>query len=265
MEAPPAEAAKIAEEEVPSVEEVAAEDGAEGGSKKQPKRWFPLESNPDVINRYIKKLGFPTDVYAYAELFSTEDWALGMVPKPVKAVMLLFPIKEASEAYKAEEAARIKEEGQVVSDDLYFIKQTVGNACGTIGLIHSVMNLAGEVELEEGKFFSSFHAATVDKTPDERADLLEENEEIEVAHEEGAAEGQSEAVMDVATHFIAFVHRDGCLYEMDGRKDFPINHGETTEETLLEDACRVIRGFMDRDPGEVRFTLMALAAAGGAE
>ena len=51
----------------------------------------------------------------------------------------------------------------------------------------------------------------------------------------------------------------GHLYELDGRKAFPINHGETSPETLLADACRVIQGFFDRDPEEVGFTIMALA------
>ncbi len=34
--------------------------------------------------------------------------------------------------------------------------------------------------------------------------------------------------------FKAFVHKDGELYELDGANDFPINHGKSTEETLLE-------------------------------
>jgi hypothetical protein len=54
---------------------------------------------------------------------------------------------------------------------------------------------------------------------------------------------------------------DGDLYELDGRKRFPINHGPTSESTLLEDACRVIKGFMERQPGEVRFTMVALCKA----
>jgi ubiquitin carboxyl-terminal hydrolase L3 len=49
------------------------------------------------------------------------------------------------------------------------------------------------------------------------------------------------------------------LYELDGRKSFPINHGITTPETLLEDACAVVKQFMARDPEEVRFTIVALA------
>ena len=46
---------------------------------------------------------------------------------------------------------------------------------------------------------------------------------------------------------------------LDGTKLDPINHGATSTETFLEDAVRVIRQFMARDPEEVRFTVMALA------
>jgi ubiquitin carboxyl-terminal hydrolase L3 len=50
---------------------------------------------------------------------------------------------------------------------------------------------------------------------------------------------------------------DGHLYELDGRKSGPINHGDCTEETLLTRAVEVIKGFMARDPEEMRFTIVA--------
>lgn len=63
------------------------------------------------------------------------------------------------------------------------------------------------------------------------------------------------------THFICFVNIDNVLYEMDGRKPWPVNHGPTTPESLLFDAATVIRTkFMALDPTELRFNVMALAA-----
>ncbi|PSN35359.1 Ubiquitin carboxyl-terminal hydrolase isozyme L3 [Blattella germanica] len=62
-------------------------------------------------------------------------------------------------------------------------------------------------------------------------------------------------------HFVAFVHKDGDLYELDGRKSFPINHGSTSGETLLEDAAKVCQQYMKRDPDELHFTVVALTAA----
>ena len=34
-------------------------------------------------------------------------------------------------------------------------------------------------------------------------------------------------------HFIAFVEKDGILYDLDGRKPAPVNCGPTSKETFL--------------------------------
>lgn len=47
----------------------------------------------------------------------------------------------------------------------------------------------------------------------------------------------------------------------DGRQPSPVNHGSSSPETLLEDAARVCKDYMARNPGEVRFTMVALAAS----
>ena len=117
------------------------------------KLWFPLESNPDVMNKYVGNLGFPTKDYQFYDVLSTEDWALAMVPQPALAVLLLYPIKEAAEKHRKEEAERIKTDGQEVSKNLYFSKQTVGNACGTVALLHSVANNRGQGGAAQGMAF----------------------------------------------------------------------------------------------------------------
>lgn len=94
-----------------------------------------------MINKYLAKLGFPVTMYEAVEVMSTDDWALDMVPKPVVGVLMLFPIKDASEAHKAAEDARIKAEGQTLAPEVWYTKQTVGNACGTIGLVHIAANV----------------------------------------------------------------------------------------------------------------------------
>ena len=35
-------------------------------------------------------------------------------------------------------------------------------------------------------------------------------------------------------HFVAFVEKDGNLYDLDGRKPGPLNCGKTTKETFLK-------------------------------
>lgn len=41
----------------------------------------------------------------------------------------------------------IERDGQTVSPNVYFLKQTIGNACGTVGLLHAVLNVQDQVNL----------------------------------------------------------------------------------------------------------------------
>lgn len=132
-------------------------------------------------------------------------------------------------AYVSEENLRIEEQGQEVSEQVYFMGQKVGNACGTIGMIHAVLNNAkqGVIPLEKGKFFANYLEDTKELSADERAVELGTNSEIRSEHAELAVEATSNADHSVNAnlHFIAFVHCDGNLYELDGCKPAPVNHG----------------------------------------
>jgi ubiquitin carboxyl-terminal hydrolase L3 len=226
-----------------------------------PKQWFPLESNPSVMTKYIQGIGVDTSVINFHDVLSTEDWALEMVPGPILGVLMLYPIKAATEDHRRAEAARIEADGQVVSPNVYYMKQTVGNACGTVGLLHCAINARNSLSIGSDSYLARFVAATAGMNPDERAAYLERDDEIEETHVAAATEGQSDQVQerdDVDTHFICFTNVDGHLYELDGRKKFPINHGVTSADTLLNDACAVVKQFMARDPTEMRFTIVAL-------
>ncbi|XP_071949447.1 ubiquitin carboxyl-terminal hydrolase isozyme L3-like isoform X2 [Antedon mediterranea] len=221
----------------------------------QKSRWLPLESNPDVMNKFAQKLGMPKE-WQYVDIYSLD--LLDIVPKPVAAVLILFPISKKYEDFCKEEQTKIKQDGQEVSPNLMFIKQTIGNACGTIALLHSIANNTEKMQLSG--FLSNFIEKTKSMTPEERASFLESDEGLCAAHEESAQEGQTEARdEEVNLHFISLVHMDGHLYEMDGRKPNPINHGKSSKETLLEDAAAVCQQFMNRDKAELRFTLIALS------
>ena len=121
-----------------------------------------------------------------------------MVPQPVLAVLLLFPISDASEAYKREEEARIA--AQRTSPKLYWMKQTVGNACGTVGLTHVALNLADKLQLKEGSFFANFLAQTKEQTPDQRAQALDDDQSIGEEHEAVASAGVTDAQEAVHTN-----------------------------------------------------------------
>ena len=60
----------------------------------------------EAPRRYCRGLGLPEHV-AFTDILSTEDWALEMVPSPVLAVLLLFPISDAEEKHRGEENDRV--------------------------------------------------------------------------------------------------------------------------------------------------------------
>ncbi|KAJ3036186.1 Ubiquitin carboxyl-terminal hydrolase isozyme L3, partial [Rhizophlyctis rosea] len=184
---------------------------------------------------------------------------LQFIPRPVTAVVFLFPVTEKYEQSRREEEERIRKEGQTVSKDLYFVRQTIGNACGTIGLLHALANNTEVLQLGDGAL-KHILEKTKAISPDDRAGFLEDDKDLASVHEASSQEGQtaaSSAEQDVDTHFVCFVQRDGNIYELDGRKPFPINHGPSSD--LLLDAAEVIKTFIARDPDQLNFTVIALA------
>ena len=82
-------------------------------------------------------------------------------------------------------------------------------------------------------------------------------------HDSIANRGQTEVPSledDVDYHFIAFVEKNGHLYDLDGCKSGPLNCGETSKETFLKDAAKVCKSYMELDPENIKFTVLALAS-----
>jgi ubiquitin carboxyl-terminal hydrolase L3 len=76
---------------------------------------LPLESNPEIINDYVEEIGFETSKFLYYDMLGVEEWAQDMIPKPVLAVMFLYPIKEETEELDEAEKQRILKDGQKIS------------------------------------------------------------------------------------------------------------------------------------------------------
>ena len=223
-----------------------------------------MESNPTLINKYISKLGFDTSLYEFVDVFSTEEWALEMIPQPVAAVLMLYPLTETQESAPRNDVVAKDD----MKDKVWFIKQRIGNACGTIGLLHSILNTPDGIRqnfIQPDSWLSQFqHSCPIPLDPISKATILEEDTKIAKYHDEATSSSENATNRgdindEVETHFIALVCVDNKLYELDGRKDGPILHGETTPTTLLQDSCQVIKQFMARDPDEMRFTITAMA------
>ncbi|XP_074085645.1 ubiquitin carboxyl-terminal hydrolase isozyme L1 isoform X2 [Macrotis lagotis] len=215
----------------------------------------PMEINPEMLNKVLARLGVGGD-WQFVDVLGLEEDSLNSVPSPACALLLLFPLTAQHENFRKKQIEELK--GQEVSPKVYFMKQTVGNSCGTIGLIHAVANNQDKLNFDDGSVLKQFISETAKLSPEDRAKYFEKNEAIQAAHDAVAQEGQCRVNDEVNFHFILFNNVDGHLYELDGRMPFPINHGSTSDDSVLKGAAEICRQFTEREEGEVRFSAVAL-------
>jgi len=226
--------------------------------------WLPLESNPEICNEFGKRMGMGDDA-TFTDIYGIDEELLGFVPQPVHAVMLLFPSSPGIYKFKVKQQAKIAKNGQKLSDKLFYLHQhdDIGNACGTIACIHALANVG--IKLKADGPLAKFIAETKGMDWSDRGWALLKAKDIQEVSEEVAASESNQTRTPkrhekVEGHFIAFIHKDGNLYELDGCKRFPINHGKTTKQTFLKDCAKVIKEcFMDQADGSIAFNMMALS------
>ncbi|KAJ3243430.1 Ubiquitin carboxyl-terminal hydrolase isozyme L3 [Chytriomyces hyalinus] len=223
-------------------------------------RWLPLESNPDVMNEYLSKLGVPaSSKSAFVDVWGLDAEALQFIPRPVHALLLLFPVDAVAKGDPIGTVVETGSDGTAVMP--FYTKQTIANACGTIALVHALAN-AG-IDLGSGPIHRIV-TRLAPLTPMERAKALETDTELSTLHEESSLEGQTDAPPledEVDLHFIAFVHVGGKVWELDGSKAGPVLHGDAADnDAFVTAAAGVVQKFMARDPDATRFTVVALAA-----
>jgi len=229
-------------------------------------KWIPLESNPEVMNEWARIAGLLTEDAQFEDVYGLDNELLSLVVQPVKAIILVFPITPSIEEKRIKEDAKLKREGQHLLDErLVFIPQTIPNACGTIALLHAVANT--DVAIEPGSPLFLFLAECKDKTPAERAKLLESTALFANIHAEVAQGGQSHVPIGMETelHFTAFVSAPSPetgamrLVELDGRRDFPIDHGPCSD--ILNDVARVVRETYISLSASMHFGMISLGPA----
>jgi ubiquitin carboxyl-terminal hydrolase L3 len=124
------------------------------------KHFIPLESNPDVFTELIHKLGIEQSL-SFQDVLSLDDpELLSFLPRPVHALILVFPTTEAYERrikvedLEANDYLEGAEEGSVV-----FFRQTINNACGLYAILHAVCN--GDARNSHGEQLPSLYLKLV--------------------------------------------------------------------------------------------------------
>ena len=226
------------------------------------------------MNALAARLGL-SPALAFHDVYSlTEPDLLAFVPRPAHALLVTIPMTPAWNRAREEEDAG-KEDYEGVGDDpVLWFTQTIGHACGSIGLLHCALNGAPAAHILPGSKLERIRAEALPKTMLPRARVLEESEFYEAAHRDAAHQGQSDLPPtefdDTGNHFVAFVKgTDGHLWELEGSRKGPLDRGilAENEDVLSEKALNVgVRRVMeinkgDEGGGDLRFSCIVLAPA----
>jgi len=217
--------------------------------------WCLIESDPGVFTELIQKFGCTG--MQVEELWSLDESQFGDL-KPVHGLVFLFK-------WVPDE----NPQGTVVLDEranqMFFAKQVIQNACATQAILsvllnteHETMSLGGT--LQGFKEFSMSFDATM------KGLALSNSEEIRTVHNSFSRQNLFEFDQKMATkdddvfHFVSYVPINGRLYELDGLKEGPVDHGAIPSEgDWLNLARPVIEQRMARyQAGEIHFNLMAI-------
>jgi ubiquitin carboxyl-terminal hydrolase L5 len=196
--------------------------------------WCLIESDPGVFTELVR--GFGVTGLQVEEIYSIDSASFERL-RPVHGLIFLFK-------WRAEE----RQTGTVVQDSrlerLFFAKQVIKNACATQAILNILLN-CHHSDIDLGSTLSQFKDFTATMDANMKGLAMTNSDEIRSIHnsfarqhlfefDESLAKGDEDAY-----HFTGYVPINGRLYELDGLKDGPIDHGKCSENDWLE-TCKPI-------------------------
>ncbi|XP_059476608.1 ubiquitin carboxyl-terminal hydrolase calypso isoform X2 [Neocloeon triangulifer] len=228
--------------------------------------WLELESDPGLFTLLLEDFGVKG--VQVEEIYDVQRPIEG----PVYGFIFLFRwIEERRSRRKIVEEAEtfVRDDDSV--NNIFFAQQMVPNSCATHALLSVLMNYNN---LNLGSTISRLKEHTSGMSPENKGYAIGNVPELARAHNSHAipeARRMNDKSSSVSTgrftgeafHFVSYVPIDGKLFELDGLKPFPIDHGPWGEnEDWTEKFRRVITERLGIANGEqckdIRFNLMAV-------
>lgn len=226
------------------------------------------ENNPEVMNALAAKLGLSTTLTFY-DVYSLDSPALEHIPRPALALLVLIPLTQSwAASCSTEDADKEPYTGHGDNEPVIWFKQTIGHACGSIGLLHSVINGPAADFITRDSDLDKIRKAAIPLKMAERAEMLYNNRAFEIAHKSVEQDGDSYSDAEVdreGGHFVSFVKSGGKLWELEGDRKGPLDRGDLgdDEDVLSPRALEMgIKRIIEMSKGEgeaMLFSCIALA------
>ncbi|XP_051766404.1 ubiquitin carboxyl-terminal hydrolase BAP1 isoform X1 [Ctenopharyngodon idella] len=231
------------------------------------KGWLELESDPGLFTLLVEDFGVKG--VQVEEIYDLQS----KCQSPVYGFIFLF--KWIEERRSRRKVSTLVDETSVIDDeivnDMFFAHQLIPNSCATHALLSVLLNCSG---VELGNTLSRMKAFTKGFNPESKGYAIGNAPELAKAHNSHARpeprhlpekqNGISAVRTMEAFHFVSYVPIKDRLFELDGLKAYPIDHGPWGEDEEWTDKAR--RVIMERiglaTAGEpyhdIRFNLMAV-------
>ncbi|XP_058791059.1 ubiquitin carboxyl-terminal hydrolase calypso isoform X2 [Phymastichus coffea] len=229
--------------------------------------WLELESDPGLFTLLLEDFGVKG--VQVEEIYDLQKSLEG----PVYGFIFLFRwIEERRSRRKIvdQDESFVKDEDIV--NDIFFAQQVVPNSCATHALLSVLLNCPN---IHLGSTLSRLKLHTAGMCPENKGWAIGNTPELACAHNSHAMpqakRRQDKNTSGVTTgrftgeafHFVSYVPINGKLFELDGLKPYPMDHGPWKEtEEWTEHFKRVIMDRLGISTGEqlqdIRFNLMAV-------
>nr|CAH7730349.1 unnamed protein product [Callosobruchus chinensis] len=226
--------------------------------------WLELESDPGLFTLLLEDFGVKgVQVEEIYDLNKPLD-------SPVYGFIFLFRwIEERRSRRKVVELNETFVKDEDIVNNIFFAQQMVPNSCATHALISILLNCP---TIHLGETLARLKAHTQGMSPDNKGWAIGNTPELACAHNSHAmpqAKRKLEKGSGVSTgrftgeafHFVSFVPIGGRLFELDGLKPFPIDHGPCNDTDWTDKFRSVITnrlGMTADEYNEIRFNLMAV-------
>ncbi|KAF5295225.1 hypothetical protein FQR65_LT10509 [Abscondita terminalis] len=228
--------------------------------------WLELESDPGLFTLLLEDFGVKgVQVEEIYDLHKPLD-------SPVYGFIFLFRwIEERRSRRKIVEQTEIFVKEEDIVNNIFFAQQMVPNSCATHALISILLNCPN---IHLGETLSRLKMHTHGMSPENKGWAIGNTPELACAHNSHAipqAKRRLDKSSGVTTgrftgeafHFVSFVPINGRLFELDGLKPFPIDHGPWNEQgdwtekfrSVMSERLGISAGEQYHD---IRFNLMAV-------
>ncbi|XP_060803218.1 ubiquitin carboxyl-terminal hydrolase calypso [Amyelois transitella] len=228
--------------------------------------WLELESDPGLFTLLLEDFGVKG--VQVEEIYDLHK----PLESPVYGFIFLFRwIEERRSRRKFVEQIESFVRDEETINNIFFAQQMVPNSCATHALLSILLNCPN---LHLGETLSRLKHHTMGMNPENKGWAIGNTPELACAHNSHAipqARKKTDKNAGVSTgrftgeayHFVSFVPINGHLFELDGLKPYPTDHGPwAIDEDWTDKFRRVMAERLGRDAGEqvhdIRFNLMAV-------